>query len=129
MLTICFVLVDGIICGHHLGMENGNIPDSRITASSTYNGCQTKYGRLNNTVGTPYSAWCADSGDKHKPWFQVDLATQIQVEGVIMQGSDNADNEWVTEYQVQYSDDQSSLQYVMLTSSLTAQVRPMIDQE
>ena len=119
------------LCGHRLGMENGNISDSRITASSTYNGCQTSYGRLHNKVTSysGYSAWCADTNDTQAPWFQVDLTTQMQVEGVIMQGSylDNHD-EWVTAYQVDYSDDETTWQYVGGTSSVTAQVRFIIGQ-
>ena len=118
------------ICGHRLGMEDGSIPDSRITASSTDPECQTSYGRLNNLGSSDFAGWCAHEGDKQSPWFQVDLTTQMQVEGVIMQGSHDAPefNEWVTAYQVQYSDDETIWQYVRETSSQTAQVRFMISQ-
>ena len=115
------------ICDHRLGMEDGSIPDSRITASSTHPECQTNYGRLNKMKSPGYAgAWCAQEGDKRSPWFQVDLTTQMQVEGVIMQGSQY--NERVTEYQVQYRDEETIWQYVRETSSQTAQVRFMISQ-
>ena len=118
------------ICGHRLGMEDGSIPDSRITASSTYDKCNTSYGRLNEMGTLGYAGWCSGNDNTSSSWFQVDLATQMQVEGVIMQGSHDSPefNEWVTAYQVQYSDGETIWRYVRGTSSQTAQVRFMISQ-
>ena len=100
------------MCGLPLGMEDGSIPDSNITASTTHGHCSTSNGRLNNLGGNGKAgAWCAASGDRQAPWFQVDLGEQTQVEGVITQGRSDA-NQHVTAYQVQYSDDETDWQYV-----------------
>ena len=59
-----FVTAD---CVHRLGMENGNIRDIQITASSSRPGDLPEYGRLNND-----KYWCAAKKSK-KEYFQVDL--------------------------------------------------------
>ena len=101
-------------------MEDGIIPDNRITASSEFS---SKYspskGRLNN------NGYWAPGLDKDL-WFQVDLQEQVQIEGVIIQGiiNPNSKLQWVTAYEVQYSDDEITWQYVVDgTTPDTAQVR------
>ncbi|XP_038068481.1 uncharacterized protein LOC119737907 [Patiria miniata] len=123
-------------CGISLGMENGSIPDSAISASSRYtdgdssrstDNCQASHGRLNylGTSGGITGGWCPCS--KPDSWLQVDLGWRLQVEGVIIQGSfDPLEtwSEWVTEYQVQYSDDQSNWQYVIQSTGTSPQTFP-----
>ena len=101
-------------------MEDGSIPDNRITASSEYSSTYSPIkGRLNNN-----GYW--GPGSVTDLWFQVDLQEQVQIEGVIIQGIINPKSElqWVTAYQVQYSDDEITWQYVVgETTPHTAQVR------
>ena len=61
-------------------MEDGSIPDNRITASSEYSSTYSpRKGRLNNN-----GYWGPKSLTAQ--WFQVDLQEQVQIEGVIIQG-------------------------------------------
>ncbi|XP_038068666.1 fibrinogen beta chain-like [Patiria miniata] len=122
-------------CGISLGMEDGSIHDSAISASSRYtdedssrstDNCQASHGRLNylGTSGGIIGGWCPSS--EPDSWLQVDLGWRLQVEGVIIQGSfDPLEtwSEWVTEYQVQYSDDQSNWQYVMQSTGTSPQLQ------
>ena len=54
-------------CVERLGMENGDIKDSQITASSSRTGDLPEYGRLNNK-----KQWCPAKASKDE-YFQVDL--------------------------------------------------------
>ncbi|XP_071790385.1 lactadherin-like [Asterias amurensis] len=106
-------------CHQRLGMEDNTIPDSSITSSSVYQRelvyCSGGNGRLNSVDGN----WCPETDNAE--WFQVDLKTQTQVEGVIMQGSyTSGDGEWVKKYTVEYSSHQSQWHYVGGTSQDTA---------
>ncbi|XP_038058794.1 lactadherin-like [Patiria miniata] len=65
-------------CLSPLGMENGTIPDGRITASS---GDYASCARLNNN-----RAWWATWTDAN-PWIEVGLAESTVVSGVTTQGS------------------------------------------
>ncbi|XP_022106237.1 hyalin-like isoform X2 [Acanthaster planci] len=100
-------------CGVPLGMEDGRIPDSSITASSTFTPttCLTRNARLNNP-GSPWteSGWCPSNSDRTNPWLQVDLQRPTKIEGVIMQGV--VGGLGVTAYQVQYSNNQTGWRYV-----------------
>ncbi|XP_022088749.1 uncharacterized protein LOC110978239 [Acanthaster planci] len=121
------------ICDDPLGLEDGSISDSMITASSTLNirttdNCQPYNARLNHVAADneTVGGWCPSDSDKERPWLQVDLLHQVQIEGVIIQGSPDPLNtpdwdDWVTEYQVQYSDSQTDWTYVSEPSSTTAQ--------
>ena len=124
------------VCGQPLGMEDGSIPDDRITASSSYldvredapGNCLPSNGRLNKPgIGRVVGGWCAGSPLSILKWFQVDLGERLQVEGVILQGLTDPLNVWsarVESYQVQYSDVQgSSWHYVLQTSSGVHKVR------
>ncbi|XP_022100349.1 uncharacterized protein LOC110984447 isoform X2 [Acanthaster planci] len=113
----------GRMCSKRLGMEDGSIPDTRITASTIFHerpdapdNCRPENGRLNNPGGGRIvGGWCPARNDKAAPWFQVDLGGLLLVEGIIMQGAVDplgAWNERVTEYQVQYSGDGVAWLYV-----------------
>ena len=72
-------------------MENGDIPDGNIQASSEHSSnFQARYGRLNGprywTTSIPLS------------WIQADLGYQTFVAGLITQG--NNGNEYVTSFKV-----------------------------
>ena len=64
-------------------MENGDIPDKNIKASS-YNSeyFHVRYARLNGNGG---KIWAAEPSDKER-WIQADIGYQTHVSGVITQG-------------------------------------------
>ncbi|XP_022777511.1 uncharacterized protein LOC111318928 [Stylophora pistillata] len=86
---------------YDLGMEGGNIPDSRITASSSRT--PAKNGRLNYALGAP---WCAETNDT-SPYLQVDLQTLHILCAVSTQGNSQAD-QWVKDYTLQISTDETT---------------------
>ena len=90
------------ICVHlDLGMANGDIPSSKITASSELNaGTPAKNGRLNYAAGT---CWCAQTNDNN-PYLQIDLQSLHVICAVSTQGNSKAD-EWVETYSIQTSTD------------------------
>ena len=82
-------------------MENGNIPDSKITASSIQSASTpTKNGRLNYASG---SSWCAGTSDTN-PYLQIDLQTLHIICAVSTQGNPQAD-QWVKNYTLKLSTD------------------------
>ncbi|EDO45500.1 predicted protein, partial [Nematostella vectensis] len=92
---------------HPLGMEDGSIPDSSITASSTWGcpfGCNSYNARLNNqpVSGQHIGAWVAGHRKKGE-YLQVDLGQVTWITHVAMQGRPQQNAQWVTEYSVEYS--------------------------
>ncbi|EDO38052.1 predicted protein, partial [Nematostella vectensis] len=89
-----------------LGMEDGSIPDSSITASSTWHtpGHDSHHARLNNqpVAGQHIGAWAATGGNKGE-YLQVDLGRVTWVTHVATQGRPTSNSQWVTEYTVEYS--------------------------
>ena len=88
-----------------LGMENGKIPDSQITASTVQSTSNTpaKNSRLNHTSG---SSWCAGTSDTNS-YLQIDLQTLHIICAVSTQGNSQAD-QWATTYTLQVSTDGST---------------------
>lgn len=91
-------------------MENGNIADTQITASSEYkNGghyLPASQGRLHlkATAGNRKGAWAARDKDVNQ-WLQVDLDSYyVRVTGVATQGREDSD-QWVKNYKLQFSND------------------------
>ena len=81
-----------------LGMENGRIPDSGVTASSS--SPLAKNARLNYASE---SSWCAGTSDTN-PYLQIDLQTLHIICAVSTQGNSQAD-QWVKSYTLQLSTD------------------------
>ena len=82
-------------------MENGVIPDSKITASSQLNsGTPAKNSRRNYTAGP---SWCAQTNDNN-PYLQINLQSLHVICAVATQGNSKAD-EWVETYTIQTSTD------------------------
>ena len=79
-------------------MENGRIPDSGITASSS--SPLAKNARLNYASE---SSWCAGTSDTN-PYLQIDLQTLHIICAVSTQGNSQAD-QWVKNYTLQLSTD------------------------
>ena len=87
-----------------LGMENGTILDSKITASTKQSASTpAKNGRLNYTSG---SSWCAGTSDTNS-YLQIDLQTLHIICAVSTQGNSQAD-QWVKTYTLELSKDGST---------------------
>ena len=86
-------------------MENRLIKDAQITASSEWNSNHAAIqGRLNfKAGGGKQGAWSAGSNDANQ-WIQVALGSYTKLTGIATQGRNGA-SQWVTKYQLQYSDD------------------------
>ena len=82
-------------------MENGVIPNSKITTSSKLNaGTPANNSRLNYVAGP---SWCAQTNDNN-PYLQIDLQSLHVICAVSTQGNSKAD-EWVETYTIQTSKD------------------------
>ncbi|XP_031564428.1 lactadherin-like [Actinia tenebrosa] len=94
-----------------LGMEDGRIPDSAITASSSWDllGHGPHQGRLNYIQPpeiTTFSSWCWSSSLlKAGEYLQVFLDGEFNVDGVATQGRPpkTLDLQWVKSYTISYS--------------------------
>ena len=92
-------------------MENGDIKDAQITASSEFDGNHAaKQGRL-NFLAVPGKAgsWSARTNDVNQ-WIQVKLPGYTKITQFATQGR-NAFNQWVTQYKLEYSEDGVTFHY------------------
>jgi len=99
-------------CQKELGMENGDIFDRQITASSQLDANHAAIqGRLNlKAAGNKAQSWSAISNDLSQ-WLQVDLdSANTKVTGVATQGR-NDPPQWVTKYKLHYSNDGVNFHY------------------
>ena len=109
--TICH-LHSRIECQKALGMENNEISDGQIRASSSWDGNSiASRGRLSiKASGRMKGSWTASAKNSHQ-WLQIDLgANDTKVTGVATQGRQDAD-QWVTSYKLQYGNDGLYFQY------------------
>ena len=93
-------------------MENGNIRNRQISASSQWNANHAAIqGRLNfKKNGIKQGGWSARANNANQ-WLQVDLVSKFtKVTRVATQGR-NVANQWVTKYTLQYSNDGVHFQY------------------
>ena len=99
-------------CEQVLGMENGLISDEQITASSELDEYHAAIqGRLRfQPTSEKAGAWVVSTADANQ-WLQVDLdSLNTTVNRVATQRrKDNA--QWVTNYNLQYGDDEVNFQY------------------
>ena len=84
-------------------MENGEILDGQITASSEFN---ANYGPANGRInfkagGGRTGAWSSGLNDLSQ-WLQVDFELQATVTEIMIQGRSDS-NQWVKSYAVTYS--------------------------
>ena len=96
------------VCQKGLGLENGAIPDSSITASSVAAPGTTLHipgnGRLHfKPIPNHYGAWSAGNL-RDNSWFQVNFGRFVKVTIISTQGRQDVD-QWVTKYRVAYSYD------------------------
>ena len=88
-----------------LGMENGEIPDSQISASSERD---ANHGAINSRLnfkaqGRRQGAWSSRRNDVNQ-WLQVNFGLQATITEILTQGRSNH-NQWVKSYTVSYSRD------------------------
>ncbi|XP_068691280.1 lactadherin-like [Montipora foliosa] len=92
--------VSGDCIDWDLGMENGLIPDQRITASSAFLSSPVSFGRLNDGRGT----WAAGFWDENK-YLQIDLQSLHVICAVSTQGASRWRSCCVKTYYLQSSTD------------------------
>ena len=111
-------------CADPLGMENRLIKDAQITASSEWDSNHAAIqGRLNfKAGGGKQGAWSAGSNDANQ-WIQVALGIYTKLTGIATQGRNGA-NQWVTKYQLQYSDDGIHFHFYKAPRQSSPKVKP-----
>jgi len=92
------------VCEEGLGLESHGIPDSSVTASSTFGLQKPGNGRLylKAKPGTA-GGWVAGNRSNGS-WFQVKFGGWPKVTKISTQGREDAP-QWVTKYRVSYSSD------------------------
>ena len=90
-------------CDNYLGMLDGNIADSQISVSSVWDSNHLQP-RLHSTSANGQSGSWNPSTYAAGQWLEVDFLFTTKVTGIITQGRYN-NAEWVTQYQIAYSDD------------------------
>lgn len=94
-------------------MQSRRISDGQISASSQRDARHSaSHGRLHfQATPTLQGSWSADRNDVHQ-WLQVYLGSDsILITGVATQGRNGFCCQWVTKYNLQYSDDNVNFQY------------------
>ena len=94
----------GARCNKPLGMKNGRIRASQLSASSSWaRNHGPSNGRLHFHRGGQSGAWCARHNNRLQ-WYQVNFGRPTRVVKVATQGRyDN--RQWVTQYYLTYSQD------------------------
>uniref|UniRef100_A0A3B5JZX9 F5/8 type C domain-containing protein n=1 Tax=Takifugu rubripes TaxID=31033 RepID=A0A3B5JZX9_TAKRU len=87
------------MCLHGLGVEDGNITDSQLSASSSIGGNTPDKARLNGN-----SCWMPSGTST---WIQVNLNQIRKVTGIVIQGCPQSDH-WITKFKLKYSMDGAS---------------------
>ena len=105
-------------------METGLIKDAQITASSEWHSnLAAIQARLNfKAGGGKHGAWSARSNDANQ-WIQVAFESYTKLTGIATQGR-NGVGQWVTKYQLQYSDDGVNFHYYKEQGQRSPKVKP-----
>ncbi|CAL8384873.1 unnamed protein product [Gadus morhua 'NCC'] len=90
-----------MVCLRGLGVEDGNISDSQLRASSSWGPSTPDKGRLHGST-----CWRPSISDSAS-WIQADLGQVRKVTGVVIQGCPDNDH-WVTKFKIQHSLDGSA---------------------
>lgn len=85
-----------------LGLENGKIPDSALSASSSHNSYGADQGRLQAQSGSGGQGSWVPTASNQQQWFQVEFGDWTKVTRVAVQGRLNA-AQWVTKFKLSYS--------------------------
>ncbi|XP_028412121.1 lactadherin-like [Dendronephthya gigantea] len=85
-----------------LGMQSGKIPDSEITASTTFsNSYHPHFARLDKSGGA--CSWAPTRAGRSGSWLQVDLGQKTAVTGFATRGTCYNHAEWAISYSIAYS--------------------------
>ena len=124
MLSLSFTFCTAVPCTASVGMESLLIRDAQITTSSEFSlNHAAIQARLNfKAGGSKNEAWSARSNDANQ-WIQVALGSYTKLTGIATQGR-NGVNEWVTKYQLQYSDDGVNFEYYKELGQSSPKVKP-----
>lgn len=88
------------VCGLPLGVNNGDLKDEAVTASSYNVTTEPWAARLNRMIGD--GAWCAGNNLTGE-YLQIDLGEKKKVTGISTQGKHGKDGKWVTEYTMSWA--------------------------
>ena len=104
-------------------MASGGIVDSQISASSQLDGGHSAaQARLHfRADGSKSGGWSALTNDDNQ-WLEVDVGSYTRMTSVATQGR-NSKNEWVTRYNLQYSDDGISFHMYVQSGEKSTKVR------
>ena len=111
-------------CVGALGMENGEISDGQISASSQLDSSHAVIqARLHfKATAGKAGSWSPRSNDVNQ-WLQIDLGSrQSNVTRVATQGRNGA-LQWVTKYKLQYSNDGVNFHYYKGQRQTAAKVK------
>jgi len=99
----------GECSGHALGMENNVLPNSAITASSTWGSAHEPWrARLNNVPNGHTGSWSAATNQVGE-WLQIDLGRETMVTKIATQGRPPTSwSQWVTSYKILFSSDSTN---------------------
>jgi len=108
-MIISFFLFDPIVlslgyqCSMSLGIEDGRIPASALTASTVAGAAYAaKFARLNlPSASGRAGSWSAGANNVNQ-WLQIDLGTPTTVTKVATQGRHDA-SQWITSYSLSHS--------------------------
>ena len=90
-----------LACSRPLGIQDGRIPSSNISASSYLDrNFLPSYAKLFNK---DRGGWCALKQDKNQ-FIQVDLGSVFTISGISTQGYQSY-RDWVTSYKIVYKDE------------------------
>ncbi|CAH3172634.1 unnamed protein product [Porites evermanni] len=95
----------GALCNRPMGMQNGRIPNTRITASSNWDKYHASFrARLHHSrTGRYVGSWCAKTNNRYQ-WLQVDFAKAAIIIRIATQGRQDY-RQWVTQYYLRHSVD------------------------
>ena len=117
--------LDTIIQPLPLGMENGLIMDSQLSASSQkyYHFSGAASGRFNSKTMTNHrlGGWVAAEDDT-APWFQVNFIHNATITAIVTQGLDTGES-YVKEYTVSFNSSERGFQNYTVRSPGAPEVR------
>ena len=103
-------------CNRPLGMQHGRVRNNQLTGSSSWDKNHgPSNGRLHfRRVGARTGAWSARHNNRYQ-WLQVDFGRPKRVTILSTQGRQDA-RQWVTQYYVTYSQDETHFAEYKLNS-------------
>ena len=93
-------------------MEDGSIPDNKITASSTHRNSKVAWGRLHYSQGS-WTPNTDPAGGHQMQWFQVNFVPEVKLITHIATQGNGKNWWWVKEYYVKYKKGARDLQEYM----------------